>query len=267
MTVNNDQLKEQEVFNAEREAYIVEKLKNQRRVLTNELSEELDVAPMTIRRDLLKLEQQGVLQKVHGGAVLLDSLLKERAYGEKKRIRTSQKRTIAAEALQLVKPGSTILLDAGTTTFEMASLLKEMPGVHVVTSDLHIALELCGAEGKLFFIGGEIEKELGRAKGAKVHQFLSDIHVDTVFLGISAISDDYILGSHTIDNAELKRNMLKCGSKRVLLADKSKFGIKAFAQIGPLNLVDILITDNTFNERDLKYLETENITLRQVRSE
>jgi DeoR/GlpR family transcriptional regulator of sugar metabolism len=142
-----------------------------------------------------------------------------------------------------------------------------MSGVNVVTSDLHIALELCDADGKLFFIGGEIEKELSRSTGTKAHQFLSDIHVDTVFLGISSISGDFILGSHTIDNAELKRDMLKCGSKRVLLADKSKFGIKAFAQIGPLNLVDIVITDKTFDERDLRYMETENVMLRQVWSD
>jgi DeoR family transcriptional regulator, fructose operon transcriptional repressor len=255
------------VFNAEREIFIIEKLKKQGRVLVNDLAEELDVTPMTIRRDLQKLDEQGVLQKVHGGAVLLDGMLKERAYGEKKLIQTSQKRMIAGEAMRLVNPGDTILLDAGTTTFEMASLLRAMPGVSVVTNDLHIALELCNAEGKLFFIGGEIEKELARSTGAKAHQFLSDIHVDTVFLGISSISGEFMLGSHTIDNAELKRDMLKCGSKRVLLADKSKFGIKAFAQIGPLNLVDILITDKTFNDRDLKYFETENVMLRQVQSD
>lgn len=128
-------------------------------------------------------------------------------------------------------------------------------------------MELYSAEGKLYFIGGEIEKEVGRSIGAKVLQFLSDIHVDTVFLGISSISDDLLLGSHTFENAELKRNMLNCGSKRVLLADQSKFGTKAFAQIGPLSLVDVLITDKVFNERDLNYLERENVRLCQVRSE
>lgn len=255
------------MFNAEREALIVERLNRNGRVFVNNLAEELDVTPMTIRRDLQKLERQGILQKVHGGAVLISGLLKERAYDEKKLIRTSQKRRIAEEAMKLVNPGDTILLDAGTTTFEVASLLKTIPGVHVVTSDLHIAMELCRAEGRLYFIGGEIEKELARSTGAKARKFLSDIHVETVFLGISSISGDFMLGSHTLDNAELKRNMLKCGSRRVLLADQSKFGIRAFAQIGPVNLVDVLITDKVFNERDMNYLETENVTLRQVRPE
>jgi len=252
------------VFSAEREAYIVEKLKQKGRVMVNELAEDLDVTTMTIRRDLQRLDQQGTLQKVHGGAVLLNCLPKEKPFGEKKLVQTQQKRTIVREAMELITAGDTILLDAGTTTFELACLLKEMPGVHVVTSDLHIAMELCSAEGKLFFIGGEIEKESGRSTGSKAFEFLSDIHVDKVFLGISAVSDDLSLGSLTLENAELKRTFLKCASKKVLLADKTKFGIKAFAQIGPLSLVDVLITDKNFNESELKYLETHGIVLHQV---
>lgn len=255
------------MFNAEREALIIDRVKREGRVLVADLAEELSVTPMTIRRDLLKLEQQGSLQKVHGGAVLLNGLPTERAYEEKKLIQTSQKEKIAEEAIKLISPGDTILLDAGTTTFEVASLLKNMPDVNVVTSDLHIALELCNAEGRLYFIGGEIEKDLARCRGPKAFQFLSDIHVKTVFLGISAISDDFVLGSHTIDNAELKRVMLRCGSKAVLLADQSKFGIKAFATIGPLGLVDVLITDKSLDERSLDFLKKENVELVLVQRE
>jgi DeoR family transcriptional regulator, fructose operon transcriptional repressor len=253
------------LFSTEREAIILEKLEQQGRVMVNELAEELDVTTMTIRRDLQRLDQQGLLQKVHGGAVLVSCLPKERPFGEKKLIQTQQKQTIAEKAMELVSAGDTILLDAGTTTFEMACLLHKTPGVHVVTSDLHIAVELCAAEGKLFFIGGEIEKELGRSTGAKALQFLSDIHVDTVFLGISSVSDDLMLGSHSFENAELKRTFLKCGSKKVLVADQNKFGTKAFAQIGPLSLVDVLVTDKGFNEAEMRYFETHDIMLREVR--
>jgi DeoR/GlpR family transcriptional regulator of sugar metabolism len=248
----------------ERDALIIEKLKQHGKVMVNDLAEEFAVAPMTIRRDLTRLEQQGLLQKVHGAAVQIDGLLKERAFGEKKLIQSQQKRLIAQEALELIKPGDTILLDAGTTTFEMALLLKGMPAVNVVTNDLHIAMELCSAEGSVFFIGGEIEKELGRSTGAKAFQFLSDIHVDTVFLGISAISKDLMLCSPTVDNAELKRAMMNCGSKKVLMADESKFGTNSFARIGPLSLVDVLITDKSLNERELNYLEANEIVHRKV---
>ncbi|NVN92495.1 MAG: DeoR/GlpR transcriptional regulator [Desulfuromonadales bacterium] len=248
----------------QREALIIEKLKQHGKVIVSDLAGEIGVNPMTIRRDLIRLEQQGLLQKVHGAAVPLDGLLKEKAFGEKQLIKCQQKRLIAREALELVKPGETILLDAGTTTFEVALLLRHMPGVNVVTNDLHIAMELCSAEGRLFYVGGEIEKDLGRSAGAKAFQFLSDIHVDTVFLGISAVNSDLMLCSHTVDNAELKRAMLNCGSRKVLLADESKFGTNAFARIGPLSLVDIMITDKTFGEVELGYLEANQVVLRQV---
>lgn len=263
--INHDVMKGQIVHYIERDALIIEKLKMHGKVMVNELAEELEVTPMTIRRDLTRLEQQGLLQKVHGAAVQpLDSLLKERAFGEKKLIQSQQKQLIAQEALELINPGDTILLDAGTTTYEMALLLKEMPRVNVVTNDLHIAMELCSGEGTVYFIGGEIEKELGRSTGAKAFQFLSDIHVDSVFLGVSAISSDLMLCSPTVDNAELKRAMMNCGSKKVLLADESKFGTNAFARIGPLSLVDVLITDKVLIERELSYLETNEIVYRRV---
>ena len=204
---------------------------------------------MTVRRDLSKLEQQGVLQKVHGGAVLPAPLFQEKPFQEKQSLHTEEKRLLARKALQCVREGETILLDAGTTTFELASLLHDHPGLTVVTVDLHIAQELCAAEGKLFFIGGEIEKELGRSTGIQALQVLGHIHVDTVFLGISAISEELILASHTFENAELKRAMLKCSSKKVLLADRTKFGIKAFAQVGPLRDIDILVTNKDLDEQ------------------
>jgi len=252
------------VFQAEREVYILDKLKQLNRVLIKDLSSELNVTPMTIRRDIHRLDQQGVLQKVHGGAMLSNSLTAEKPFGEKKLILTSQKQSIAREALQYIADHGTILLDAGTTTFELAALLKEKRGVDVVTSDLHIATELCAADGKLFFIGGEIEKAFGRSTGTKAYQFLSDIHVDTVFIGISSISNEMLLGSPSIENAELKRTLLNCGSRKVLLADRSKFGIQTFAKTGPLSLVDVLITDKQLNDKELNYLEVNKIEYRYV---
>jgi DeoR family transcriptional regulator, fructose operon transcriptional repressor len=171
MRINEHQVKGPAMFSAEREALIIEKLKQQGRVIVNDLAEELEVTTMTIRRDLQKLDHQGVLQKVHGGAVLANHLPKERPFGEKQLIQTQQKQIIAKKAMELVTDGDSILLDAGTTTFEMACLLKETPGVHVVTSDLHIATELCSAEGKLFFIGGEIKRNLAVPWGPKPFNF------------------------------------------------------------------------------------------------
>ncbi len=243
----------------EREAVIIEKLRQHGKVMVNELAEELDVTPMTIRRDLSKLEQMGVLQKVHGAAVPLDILAKERAFVEKKLIHADQKIMIAREALRLISEGETVLLDAGTTTYEMARLLKDGPRVNVVTGDIHIAMELCSAAGQLFFIGGEIEKDTGRAEGAKAARFLSDINVDTAFLGVSSVSSEMDLCSFSVENAELKKCMIRCGKRKVLLADDSKFDTNAFAKVAPLGLMDVLITDRNLTTKELEYLQANGV--------
>ena len=102
--------------------------------------------------------------------------------------------------------------------------------------------------------------------GAKAFQFLDDLHVDTVFLGVSAITDELILCSHSFEKADLKRAMLKCGTRNVLLADASKFGCSAFARICPLSELDLLITDQPLNERDHIYLATNKVELLQVKA-
>jgi DeoR/GlpR family transcriptional regulator of sugar metabolism len=255
------------MLSVELDTLMLERLKRQGMVTVSELVKDLGVTAMTVRRHLLKLEKTGLLQKVHGGAILIQNeILHEVAFVKKEQVADYEKNLIARHALTLVQDGDTILLDAGTTTFQLARLLKEKRDLTVVTSDLHIAMELCTSDTRLFFIGGEIEKDLGRARGARALEFLSEIHVDTVFLGISSISDSFVLGTYSFDNPQLKRAMLRCGSKKVLLTDRSKFGRKAFAQVGPLSLLDVLITDKEFDDREMSYLTTNNVQLLQTQS-
>jgi DeoR/GlpR family transcriptional regulator of sugar metabolism len=252
------------MLSIERDAVILEKLRQRGTVSVNELAGELGVTAMTIRRHLHKLEKTGILEKVHGGAKLVGELPREPAFTVKKEVSGREKLMIASAALQFVRAGDTVLLDAGTTTYQLVALIREIKGLTVVTNDLQIAIGLCSSDVRLYLVGGEIEKGLGRTGGAKALDFLSDIHVDTVFLGTSAISDDFVLGSFSLDNADVKRAMLKCGSRKVLLADRNKFYKKTFAQVGPLSQVDVLITDKVFNENERGYLDANNVQLIQV---
>jgi DeoR/GlpR family transcriptional regulator of sugar metabolism len=248
------------MLSAELNTLILERIRRQGKVTVSELVKDLDITSMTVRRHLLKLEKIGLLQKVHGGAILvLDKSLQEAPFVDKEHVADLEKHLIAREALNLIQDGDAILLDGGTTTFQLAKLLKEKRDIVVVTSDLHAAMELCSADVRLFFIGGEIERDLGRARGARALEFLSEIHVDTVFLGISAISEDFVMGCYSFDDPKLKRAMLRCGSKKVLLTDKSKFKKKAFAQVGPLSMLDVLITDKVFDELEMSYLHANDI--------
>jgi DeoR family fructose operon transcriptional repressor len=248
----------------ERYEIILEKLKLNGKVTVNELADQTGVSAMTIRRDLQRLEDQGLLQKVHGAAVPSESTAKERAFSEKQTIQLLEKRMIAQVAIKLVKPGDTILMDAGTTVYEMAKMLKDIPGITVLTNDLHIAMELSSTNVKLYYIGGEIEKDLGRSSGIKAFQFLEDIHVDTAFIGVTAINKDMLLCSYSMENAKLKLAMMNCADRKVLLADKSKFETNAFAQFGPLSQMNVLITDKKLDDQERSYLEQHEIELYQT---
>lgn len=247
------------MLSVERSSYILDQLRIDGRVTVNKLANDLGVSFMTVRRHLHHLEKAGVLKRVHGGALLLHEPPREQAFTDKSALCNVEKGLIARAALQFVHEGGSILLDAGTTTFALAALLRDTQDLIVVTSDLHIASELCSSQARLFFIGGEIERNLGRAGGVQALRFLSDIQVDVVFLGISAIGDDFTLGSYSFDNAEIKRAMLRCGAKKVLLTDRNKFGRNPFARVGPIGMVDVLITDRSFDEKEMAHFDSENV--------
>lgn len=244
----------------EREAYILNKMREQGIVLVNDLAHELDVTPMTIRRDLARLDEEGKVTKVHGGAVPRESLQADRPYGVKRLVHPEQKNSIANAALPFVPKGGVILLDAGTTTYDLALMLRERRDLTVLTSDLTIATELCRGECRLFFIGGEVDRRLMNTTGPKALDFLADVHVDTLFLGIGSITPQYMLCSHSFERAALKRRMIACAEHRVLLADGSKFFGKALSEVAPLEAMDVLVTDREFSPE-----QQEAIAAREVR--
>lgn len=249
---------------AEREAFILEVLKQNGVVTVEELAEKLNVTPMTIRRDLTRLEKNGIANRSHGGAVLNRSLEKEQAYEVKMLSHHEEKYRIAQAAAGFVKDGDTVLLDAGTTIYEVAALLKEKNDLTVVTTDLKIAMELHQSDLRLFFAGGQIQRETGGAIGPFPEEMISRIHVDIAFIGISAISKDWHICTPTLEKATLKLKMLGAASSAVLLADRSKFGRDAFCKICSLAEFDRVVTDKEFSgqeRRELEELHLEVITV------
>ncbi len=155
------------MLSVDRHKYIVDYLNMHETVTRGELAERLGVTSMTIGRDLKKLEEQGLLMLTHGGA-MLPSLAEERLYTRKKGEHMDVKKRMAQEAMASIHNGMTILLDAGTSTFEIADLLKtsKLSDLTVITVDLYIALHLYQCSNiKLIILGGEILAETGAATG------------------------------------------------------------------------------------------------------
>jgi DeoR/GlpR family transcriptional regulator of sugar metabolism len=234
---------------AERRNHILIELQTKGKIEIEVLASELNVSPMTIRRDLAMLEEQGLAHRTHGGAVLYDSLLGETPYNTKEISNIEEKRRIGKAAAEFVKDGSVIILDAGTTTLEVARVIKHIRNLTVITNDLKIALELSeGTETKVYCMGGQVQNGLGTIYGEHAQEFLSKIRVDTCFIATSSIDIEWGLSSPTIEKANLKRLMMRAADQVVLVADHSKFYKKSFARIAKVDELDIIITDQVVED-------------------
>jgi DeoR family fructose operon transcriptional repressor len=220
-----------------------------------DLTKEMNVTPMTIRRDLTELEEQGVLVRCHGGAVLR----KEKSFQDKQKINIPVKKKLAKCAAELVKPNMTVFLDAGTTTYQIAQQIKDLGGITILTTDIEIAHLLCQSNARILMIGGVVQNTIGACLGYYTTEILKQFEVDLSFVGSSGISDDYYSMIPTMEKAFLKRQERLQARKSYLVTDESKFGINTGIRVDPLSAYDGVITNKTFQENELEHLLQQQI--------
>lgn len=231
---------------AERQLKILGMIQDNGSVQVEELARELDVSPMTIRRDLEKLQKDGMIERCHGGAVNKTEV----NYAVKSVRNHVQKEKIAEKAVEFVREGTTIFLDAGTTTYEIAKRIMELPGMTVVTNDLEIALLLKGSNVELFICGGYIQKSTGSTVGYYATQMMENFRFDTGFFGAAAINEDFHVLTPTIDKAFLKRQLAGQCQQSFLVVDDSKFNRQGMNLINRLSDYTGVITDHDFKEAE-----------------
>lgn len=253
------------MLSLDRRKYIMDQIKENGSVKVDQLADELNVTQMTIRRDLDKLESENLLQRTHGGAILYDRLYAEEEYDVKKEKNIEIKKHIAKTASEIIIDQSTIYLDAGTTTYELAMLLKQRSGLIIVTGDLKIASLLYPSDNDVYVIGGKIEKSTGTVIGAEGSDFLSKINIDYAFVGTSAVSHHLYASTPTFEKADLKKHILKVAHKKILLVDRSKFCKECFVKIAPLTAFDIVVTDKTFDQEDQHTLDEVGVDIKIVK--
>lgn len=245
----------------ERENYILHKLKQNGIIKVEDVAEELNISLMTVRRDLDKLQNMGLLYRSHGGAVQREIYPLEQHYDVKKINNIEIKEKIAAKALNLVSDGDTIFLDAGTTTFELSKLLKVKKDITVITNDLIIALELYQNNIETYVVGGKIQNETASMIGPKAEEFIENIRVNISFLGTSGVNSDGYLTTPTFEKAVFKRKVVKCSAYTVMLADSDKFNKESFVNSISIIDLDAIVTDKQFKEETLTRLEENNVNI------
>lgn len=231
---------------AQRQSKIAEIIRMRGSAQVEELAQELKVSTMTIRRDLEKLKNDNILERCHGGAVAKQEV----SYADKSITHPEVKSRIAAVCSRLISAGDTIFLDAGTTTYEIAKEIRDVPDIMIVTTDLEIAGLLKNSKADLFLCGGSVQKSTGSMLGYYATQMLGDFRFDVGFFGAASINEDLEVMTPTIDKAFLKRLAAGRCRKSYLAVDASKFGKQAMTRINHLKDYTAVVTDRIFSEQE-----------------
>lgn len=240
----------------ERHSKILENVNKEKTVTVAELSKLLDVSEVTIRKDLIKLEQEGLLSRVHGGASIASFLPLERSFTEKQTERMEEKARIARQAFLHVQPGDTLILGAGTTTMELAKLLGQVPELTVVTNAVNIAMEL-NSHGvhQVILIGGEMRAKSFAVVGALAEDNLKKLSVYKCFIGADGIHEKDGFSTLSLAESHVNRILMERARKVYVLADHTKFGESHFSSFADLPAVDRIITDRLDAQTQASFLE------------
>lgn len=213
------------------------------------LSELLKVSEITIRRDLEHLEQEGVLERTHGGAIQSQRMQWEPLYTEKYHIHSKEKRQIGKAAASLVQDGDALLVNSGSTTFHIFRHLAGRKNLRVITTNMGAALETQGLDLELLLVGGTYREQSNSLVGPLAMLSLQQVYGSKCFIGVDGISRKYGLTTPTLQLAEIARAMIERTKGRVIMvADHSKLGVVADFVMAPIEKVDVLVVDGDFDE-------------------
>lgn len=231
----------------QRRTRIAELVRQRGSMRVSELAAHFKISEVTIRNDLVQLEKEGQLERDRGGAVSRDpgrQLTSLLAVEQRAHLQMEEKRRVARAAAQLVGPGDTIIMDAGTTVVEMVPFLAGIASLTVVTNALNVALEVASkTDARVILLGGTFSREASSTVGTLAEQMLDGLLVQKAFLGTQAFDLEHGLTDTTPEIAEVKRAMIRAARRVILLTDSSKLGRSGFIKVAPLTAVHTMICD------------------------
>lgn len=239
----------------ERRNRIIELLKENHSVCVADLCLILGASEATIRRDLSILDNSGKLERTHGGAIYNESnrLNIEDVLSQKEGKLLIEKRYIAHKAFEMIEDHDTIVLDAGTTTFELAHLIgKSDLHLTIVTNSMIVSKELANNPNiEIIILGGKVRLSTLASVGPSAIELMQRLYVDKAFIGTNGVSLNEGFTTTDMDEASIKRAMINSSKQRIILADHSKFNKIYINQFALVSMVDIIITDIETNKEIL----------------
>ncbi|MFB6189045.1 MAG: HTH-type transcriptional regulator GlpR [Halapricum sp.] len=245
----------------ERRRTIVEIVNERNGCSVTELADELEYSKPTIRRDLNALEQDGLVDRSHGGAVPLDKIGAEQSYRQKEVQNLENKQAIADRAVEEIHPEEIVFFDGGTTTMQVAKRVPDDRSYVAVTNSPLLADELVVTADTVKMTGGTLRGKTQALVGPTAEKFMQRLNFDLVFLGTNGLASDVGLTTPNEDEAEIKSLMVEHSERVVLVADASKFQQRSFAQFADLQSIDLIVTDEQPPDRLARAFDSANVSV------
>ena len=246
----------------ERRSQILAKLQQERRVLVSDLSQFYNVTEETIRRDLEKLEKEGVAKKTYGGAILNENFNVDLPYTVRKKSNVANKQQIAEIIAEMIEDGDHIIMDASSTALYVAKRIKNKKNITLITNSIEIILELSDMTGwKILSTGGSLKEGSLSFVGYQAEDMIKKFHVDKAIISCKGVDiENGFTDSNEMD-AQVKKAILNSAKYKILAADSSKFNKISFTKIGDFSDIDTIVTDNPLEERWEKVLFSKGVDI------
>lgn len=241
---------------------ILEKINKIGQVNVKELSESLEVTGVTIRNDLIQLEKKNLLIRARGGAMKVEQSYSGVDYtlSEKQKKYQLEKKEIGKKAVELIENGDTIIIDSGSTTFEVAKNLGKFDNLTVITNAINVATLMADFKNiNVVVPGGILKKNSISLVGVLAEKGFKDYYCDKLYLGVDGFDTNHGISTPNLEEAHLNQIMIEISKEVIVVTDSSKFQRRGFAFIAPINKITTVVTDKGISAEDKSKLESAGI--------
>lgn len=246
----------------ERRNAILSKLYLDGKVIVSQLSEEFDVTEETIRRDLEKLDKEGLAQKTYGGAVLVQNFSTDLPHSVRKRANVEAKQKIAEKISTLFHDGDCIMLDASSTALLLLNYIKNLKNITLITNSVEALIELSDKDDwNVFSTGGKLKRGSLSLVGPSAEKTIRTFHVDYAVCSSKGIDIERGITDSNEKDSEMKQAIFDSAETKILVIDSSKFNKISLIKVCDVGNVDIIATDTQPGTNWVEYLKSRNIDL------
>ena len=246
----------------ERRNAILAKLATDGKVIVSDLSEEFNVTEETIRRDLEKLDKEGLAKKTYGGAIVSETHGQDLPFNVRKRVNANLKEEIAQKIAEMISDGDSIILDASTTAICVTKYIKNRENLTLLTNSVEILLDLADKSGwNILSTGGTLKNGSLSLVGASAEKMIRSYHVDIAICSAKGIDMQMGISDSNEKDAQIKEAIFSSADKKILVIDSTKFDKRSFVRVGDIRDIDIIVTNEKPSDEWIEFFKKNQVEL------